>query len=97
MISGRSAAAPPGGWYSYDPKTNLVFYGTGNPGTWNPAQRPGDNKWSMTIMARDLDTGEAKLFQFFEEMMRKLGCYWVKINQPAPKILFVDRPVSSSS
>ena len=36
-------------------------------------------------------------FEAFEEMMRKLGCYWVKINQPAPKILFVDRPVSSSS
>lgn len=36
-------------------------------------------------------------FEAFEEMMRKLGCYWVKINQPAPKILFVDRPVSSTS
>ena len=48
------------GWYSYDPKLNLVYYGTGNPGTWNPAQRPGDNKWSMTIFARDLDTGMAK-------------------------------------
>ena len=32
------------GWYSYDPKLNLVYYGTGNPGTWNPAQRPGDNQ-----------------------------------------------------
>jgi len=50
------------GWYSYDPETNLVFYGTGNPGTWNPSQRPGDNKWSMTIMARDADTGMAKWF-----------------------------------
>ncbi|HEY8553188.1 MAG TPA: PQQ-dependent dehydrogenase, methanol/ethanol family, partial [Burkholderiales bacterium] len=48
------------GWYSYDPKLNLVYYGTGNPGTWNPKQRPGDNKWSMTIMARDLNTGVAK-------------------------------------
>ncbi|HEX7043495.1 MAG TPA: methanol/ethanol family PQQ-dependent dehydrogenase [Burkholderiales bacterium] len=48
------------GWYSYDPKLNLVYYGTGNPGTWNPKQRPGDNKWSMTLMARDLDTGMAK-------------------------------------
>ena len=48
------------GWYSYDPKLNLVYYGTGNPGTWNPAQRPGDNKWSMTLFARDLDTGMAK-------------------------------------
>ena len=48
------------GWYSYDPDTNLVFYGSGNPSTWNPAQRPGDNKWSMTIFARDADTGVAK-------------------------------------
>ncbi len=48
------------GWYSYDPKLNLIYYGSGNPGTWNPAQRPGDNKWSMSIWARDLDTGAVK-------------------------------------
>jgi len=48
------------GWYSYDPKLNLVYYGTGNPSTWNPVQRPGDNRWSMTMMARDADTGVAK-------------------------------------
>src|SRR5450631_813534 len=48
------------GWYSYDPKLNLVYYGSGNPSTWNPNQRPGDNKWSMTIWARDLNTGMAK-------------------------------------
>jgi len=48
------------GWISYDPEVNLVYYGTGNPSTWNPVQRPGDNKWSMTIFARDADTGMAK-------------------------------------
>ncbi|WP_457590008.1 methanol/ethanol family PQQ-dependent dehydrogenase [Jiella marina] len=48
------------GWYSYDPELNLIYYGSGNPSTWNPAQRPGDNKWSMTIFARDADTGMAK-------------------------------------
>src|SRR5947209_18470399 len=48
------------GWYSYDPQLNLVYYGSGNPSTWNPKQRPGDNKWSMTIFARDADTGVAK-------------------------------------
>jgi len=48
------------GWYSYDKALNLLYYGTGNPSTWNPAQRPGDNKWSMTIFARDVDTGMAK-------------------------------------
>ncbi len=48
------------GWYSYDPELNMVYYGSGNPSTWNPKQRPGDNKWSMTIFARDADTGMAK-------------------------------------
>ena len=48
------------GWYSYDKGLNLLYYGTGNPSTWNPQQRPGDNKWSMTVFARDLDTGMAK-------------------------------------
>jgi PQQ-dependent dehydrogenase (methanol/ethanol family) len=48
------------GWYSYDPELDLVYYGTGNPSTWNPAQRPGDNKYSMTIFARDPDDGMAK-------------------------------------
>ena len=48
------------GWYSYDPALNLFYYGSGNPSTWNPKQRPGDNKWSMTIWARNPDTGMAK-------------------------------------
>src|SRR5580692_8275279 len=48
------------GWYSYDPELNLVYYGSANPGTWNPSQRPGDNKWSMTIFARDADTETAR-------------------------------------
>nr|WP_026595326.1 lanthanide-dependent methanol dehydrogenase XoxF5 [Methyloferula stellata] len=48
------------GWFSYDPELNLIYYGSGNPSTWNPVQRPGDNKWSMTIWARDADTGMAK-------------------------------------
>ena len=48
------------GWYTFDPEENLVYYGTGNPSTWNPVVRPGDNKWTMTIMARDADTGVAR-------------------------------------
>ncbi len=47
------------GWYTYDPQLNLVYYGSGNPGTWNPSQRPGDNKWSTTLFARNPDTGQA--------------------------------------
>jgi PQQ-dependent dehydrogenase (methanol/ethanol family) len=47
------------GWYTYDPQLNLVYYGSGNPGTWNPTERPGDNKWSTTLFARNPDTGVA--------------------------------------
>jgi PQQ-dependent dehydrogenase (methanol/ethanol family) len=47
------------GWVSYDPQLNLIYYGSANPGPWNPDQRPGDNKWSATIFARDPDNGEA--------------------------------------
>ncbi|MCH8504144.1 MAG: methanol/ethanol family PQQ-dependent dehydrogenase [Ectothiorhodospiraceae bacterium] len=55
----------PWGWVTYDPELNLIYYGSGNPGTWNPAQRavdgePADNKWSITVFARDADTGMAK-------------------------------------
>jgi lanthanide-dependent methanol dehydrogenase len=48
------------GYFSFDPKTNLVYYGTGNPGVWNPDVRPGDNKWAASVFARDVDTGMAK-------------------------------------
>jgi lanthanide-dependent methanol dehydrogenase len=48
------------GWVTYDPELDLIYYGSANPGTWNPAQRPGDNKWSMTIFARSPDDGMAK-------------------------------------
>jgi PQQ-dependent dehydrogenase (methanol/ethanol family) len=50
------------GWITYDPELNLVYYGTANPGPWNPHQRPGDNKWTSGIFARDADTGEARWF-----------------------------------
>jgi lanthanide-dependent methanol dehydrogenase len=46
------------GWLSYDPQLNLVYYGTSNPGPWNVAKRPGDNKWTASILARDADSGE---------------------------------------
>jgi lanthanide-dependent methanol dehydrogenase len=46
------------GWYSYDPELDNFYYSVGNPGTWNPDQRPGDNKWSMTIFARKPETGK---------------------------------------
>ena len=57
-------------WFSYDPELKLVYASTGNPGLWSPSYRCGaktheecnsgkwDNKWSMTIFARKVDTGE---------------------------------------
>ena len=48
------------GWMAYDPQLNLVYYGSGNPSTWNPSQRPGDNRWSMTVFARNPDNGMAR-------------------------------------
>ncbi|KQX18186.1 methanol dehydrogenase [Sphingomonas sp. Root50] len=50
------------GWIAYDPTTQTIFYGTGNPGPWNALQRPGDNKWTAGIFARDIVTGRAKWF-----------------------------------
>jgi PQQ-dependent dehydrogenase (methanol/ethanol family) len=47
------------GWISYDPELDLIYYGTANPGPWNPQLRPGDNKWACTVFARRPDTGEA--------------------------------------
>jgi PQQ-dependent dehydrogenase (methanol/ethanol family) len=53
------------GWISYDPQHNLIYYGTGNPGPWNPEQRPGANKWTSGMFARDADTGQARWFYQF--------------------------------
>jgi PQQ-dependent dehydrogenase (methanol/ethanol family) len=47
------------GWISYDPELDLIYYGTSNPGPWNPDLRPGDNKWTAGIFARKPETGEA--------------------------------------
>ncbi len=48
------------GWISYDPTLDLIYYGTGNPGVWNADMRPGDNKWSITLWARNPENGYAK-------------------------------------
>jgi alcohol dehydrogenase (cytochrome c) len=51
---------------SYDPVLNLVYWGIGNPGPdWNPAQRPGDNLYTNSVVALDADTGRLRWhFQF---------------------------------
>ena len=56
----KTGGATMWGWFSYDPDLDLIYYGTGNAGPWNPDLRPGDNKWAATIFARDPDTGMAR-------------------------------------
>jgi lanthanide-dependent methanol dehydrogenase len=50
------------GWISYDPQADLIYYGTANPGPWNPEQRPGANKWTAGIFARRPSDGQARWF-----------------------------------
>jgi PQQ-dependent dehydrogenase (methanol/ethanol family) len=50
------------GWISYDPDLNLIYYGTSNPSPWNDDVRPGDNKYTSGLFARDPDTGAARWF-----------------------------------
>lgn len=45
---------------TYDPGTNLLYFGTGNPGPWNSHLRPGDNLYTSSTLAIDADTGEIK-------------------------------------
>jgi alcohol dehydrogenase (cytochrome c) len=51
---------------TYDPETNLTFWGTGNPGPdWNGDGRMGDNLYADSVVALDADTGRLKWhFQF---------------------------------
>ena len=50
--SWRTGGAPVWGWMSYDPQLDLIYYGTGNAAPYNAEQRPGDNKWSASVLAR---------------------------------------------
>jgi PQQ-dependent dehydrogenase (methanol/ethanol family) len=50
------------GWISYDPQADLIYYGTANPGPWNPEQRPGANKWTSGIFARRPGDGQARWY-----------------------------------
>ncbi len=48
------------GWVTYDPELKEIYYGSANPGVWNPDMRPGDNLWGATLFARDPQTGNAR-------------------------------------
>ncbi|OLB48167.1 MAG: hypothetical protein AUI08_12125 [Gemmatimonadetes bacterium 13_2_20CM_2_65_7] len=50
--SWRRGGAPVWGWITYDPQLDLIYFGVGNPGPYNPEQRPGENKWTNSVLAR---------------------------------------------
>ena len=61
----KVGGAPVWGWLSYDPELDLVYYGTGNPAPYNSEQRPGDNRWATSVLARDPDDGSLRwAYQF---------------------------------
>jgi alcohol dehydrogenase (cytochrome c) len=45
---------------TYDPRTNLAYFGTGNGGPWMPDTRPGDNLYATSVLAVDIDSGAIK-------------------------------------
>jgi len=45
---------------SYDSKTGLAYFGTGNPSPWNSHLRQGDNLFSCSTVAIDVKTGQIK-------------------------------------
>ena len=51
---------------SYDPESNLTFWGIGNPGPdWNGDNRAGDNLYACSVVALDADTGKLKWYYQF--------------------------------
>lgn len=58
--SWRYGGGTPSGWLSFDAALGLVYYGTDEPGPPNPAARPGENKWTSSILAREATTGRLR-------------------------------------
>jgi len=56
----QSGGGNPSGWFTIDEKRNLIYYGTSAPKPWKAKERPGDNRWTSALWARDIDTGIAK-------------------------------------
>jgi alcohol dehydrogenase (cytochrome c) len=68
---------------SYDPATNLLYFGTGDAfPTFDPEYRPGDNLYTASTLAVDADTG--KIVWFFQETPNE---HW-DFDTPSPKMLF---------
>ena len=45
---------------TYDSANNIAYWGTGNPAPWPTENRPGDNLYSTSVVALDVDTGKIK-------------------------------------
>ena len=61
--SWKTGGAPAWVTGAYDPELNLTYWGTGNPGPdWNGEERGGDNLYSDSMLALDVDTGKLKWY-----------------------------------
>jgi alcohol dehydrogenase (cytochrome c) len=68
---------------SYDPATNLLYFGTGDAfPTFDPEYRPGDNLYTASTLAVDADTG--RIAWFFQETPNE---HW-DFDTPSPKMLY---------
>ncbi|MFO1206637.1 MAG: PQQ-dependent methanol/ethanol family dehydrogenase [Burkholderiales bacterium] len=54
----KTGGAAPWNNLTYDPDTNLIYVGTGQPAPWNSWLRPGDNLYSSSTVAIDPGTGK---------------------------------------
>src|SRR6516164_1989117 len=64
---------------TYDPDTNLAFWGTGNGGPWMGDQRPGDNYYTSSTIALDASTGQIKGFHQYHP---NDSWDWDEVNPP---------------
>ena len=65
---------------SYDPDLDLLYWGTGNAGPWNPATRPGDNLYTASVLALKPKTGEVVwYYQFTPNDMYDWDANWEMI------------------
>ena len=68
---------------SYDPATNLIYFGTGDAfPSFDPEFRPGDNLFTASTIALDADTG--KIVWYFQETPNE---HW-DFDTPSPKMLY---------
>ena len=85
---------------AYDPETNLLYWGTGNPGPdFVGDQRQGDNLYSDSLIAVNADTGKLKWpFQFVPHDVNDIDSNEIPVlldaefrGQPRKLLLFANR------